>query len=108
MEQVEVENEAGRLSAVNRYDVLDSPPDGAFDRITALMQLDVTARAEHWSVVLVGARGHVKRVLELCHVHKRISMVDSGVVGPGEVVEAPVGRGDPNRIGPAPESSRVD
>ena len=36
MEQVEVQNEAGRLSAVNRYDVLDSPPDGAFDRITAL------------------------------------------------------------------------
>ena len=32
----QVENEAERLSAVRRYDVLDSPPDGAFDRITAL------------------------------------------------------------------------
>lgn len=32
----QVENEAERLSAVRRYDVLDTPPDGAFDRITAL------------------------------------------------------------------------
>jgi len=30
------ENEAERLAAVRRYDVLDSPPDGAFERITAL------------------------------------------------------------------------
>ncbi len=30
------ENEADRLAAVRRYDVLDTPPDGAFDRITAL------------------------------------------------------------------------
>ena len=28
--------EAERMSAVRRYDILDSPPDGAFDRITAL------------------------------------------------------------------------
>jgi len=28
--------EAERLAAVRRYDILDSPPDGAFDRITAL------------------------------------------------------------------------
>ena len=28
--------EAERLVAVRRYDILDSPPDGAFDRITAL------------------------------------------------------------------------
>lgn len=26
----------GRLAAVRRYDVLDTPPDGAFDRITAI------------------------------------------------------------------------
>ena len=30
------EDEAARLAAVRRYDVLDTPPDGAFDRITAL------------------------------------------------------------------------
>ncbi len=30
------ESEALRMSAVRRYDVLDSPPDGAFDKITAL------------------------------------------------------------------------
>lgn len=29
-------DETGRLAAVRRYDVLDTPPDGAFDRITAL------------------------------------------------------------------------
>ena len=30
------ENEAERLAAIRRYDVLDTPPDGAFERITAL------------------------------------------------------------------------
>lgn len=44
--------------------------------VRAMMQLDVTARAEDWSLVLAGARGHVKRVLEVCGVHRRISMVD--------------------------------
>jgi signal transduction histidine kinase len=29
-------NERGRLEAVRRYEILDTPPDGAFDRITAL------------------------------------------------------------------------
>jgi eukaryotic-like serine/threonine-protein kinase len=28
-------DEAGRMEAVHRYDILDTPPDGAFDRITA-------------------------------------------------------------------------
>ena len=30
------ENEPQRMEAVRRYDILDTPPDGAFDRITAL------------------------------------------------------------------------
>ncbi len=30
------ENEQERLAAVRRYDVLDTPPDGAFDRVTRL------------------------------------------------------------------------
>jgi phosphoserine phosphatase RsbU/P len=30
------EAEARRLAAVHRYDILDTPPDGAFDRLTAL------------------------------------------------------------------------
>jgi PAS domain S-box-containing protein len=30
------EDEVRRLEAVRRYDILDTPPDGAFDRITAL------------------------------------------------------------------------
>ena len=29
-------NESERMAAVRRYDVLDSPPDGSFDRITAI------------------------------------------------------------------------
>ena len=29
-------SEAARMAAVRRYDVLDTPPDGAFDRITAI------------------------------------------------------------------------
>jgi sigma-B regulation protein RsbU (phosphoserine phosphatase) len=36
MEAALVLGEAGRLAAVRRYDILDSPPDGAFDRICAL------------------------------------------------------------------------
>ena len=36
-EQVELsaEQEARRIAAVRRYDILDTPPDGAFDRIAA-------------------------------------------------------------------------
>lgn len=30
------ENEPQRLAAVKRYDILDTPPDGSFDRITAI------------------------------------------------------------------------
>ncbi|MEP6606608.1 MAG: hypothetical protein ABJA60_10905 [Nitrosospira sp.] len=29
-------NEIKRLQAVRRYDILDTPPDGAYDRITSL------------------------------------------------------------------------
>lgn len=29
-------DEAGRMDAVRRYDILDTPPNGAFDRITVL------------------------------------------------------------------------
>jgi two-component sensor histidine kinase len=31
-----LEDEPQRMSAVKRYDILDSPPDGSFDRITAI------------------------------------------------------------------------
>src|SRR4028118_449193 len=30
------ENEADRMAAVRRYEILDTPPDGSFDRVTAL------------------------------------------------------------------------
>jgi len=35
-DQLRPDNESERLATVRRYDVLDTPPDGAFDRITAL------------------------------------------------------------------------
>jgi two-component sensor histidine kinase len=34
--RVDMDAEAARLAAVRRYDILDTPPDGSFDRITAL------------------------------------------------------------------------
>jgi len=30
------ENEAARMAAVQRYEILDTPPDGSFDRVTAI------------------------------------------------------------------------
>ena len=36
MADISSPDETGRMAAVRRYDILDSPPDGAFDRITAL------------------------------------------------------------------------
>lgn len=35
-QQLSPDREAGRLAAVRRYEILDTPPDGAFDRITSL------------------------------------------------------------------------
>ena len=37
--ETEARTEKHRLDAVRRYDILDTPPDGAFDRITALASL---------------------------------------------------------------------
>ncbi len=36
MSQTDDQTESERLAAVRRYDILDTPPDGAFDRVTAL------------------------------------------------------------------------
>ena len=36
MEQRALPEDAERLAAVRRYDILDTPPDGAFDRVTRL------------------------------------------------------------------------
>lgn len=36
MNETASDTEAARLSAVRRYDILDTPPDGAFDRITEI------------------------------------------------------------------------
>lgn len=46
-------NEAERLAAIRRYDILDTPPDGAFDRITAL-----AARLFHVPICIVSIVDH--------------------------------------------------
>jgi two-component sensor histidine kinase len=45
--------EAQRLGAVRRYDILDTPPDGAFDRITA-----ITARLLNVPIAIVSIVDH--------------------------------------------------
>lgn len=52
--------------------------------IHVLMRLDVAARNEGWSLMLVRAPSEVQRVLDICHVADRIDIVDS----PGEVSPA--------------------
>ena len=37
LSDIDLEHEALRLKAIKRYDILDTPPDGAFDRITAIV-----------------------------------------------------------------------
>jgi eukaryotic-like serine/threonine-protein kinase len=46
-------DETGRMAAVRRYGILDTPPDGAFDRITAL-----TARLFRVPVAIVSVVDH--------------------------------------------------
>jgi anti-anti-sigma factor len=41
-----------------------------------LMRLDVRARNQGWSLVVVRGPGAVSRVLEVCRVHERIQVVD--------------------------------
>ena len=47
----EARTEKHRLDAVRRYDILDTPPDGAFDRITALASLIVRVPVAIVSIV---------------------------------------------------------
>ena len=46
-------NEAARMSAVKRYDILDTPPDGAFDRLTA-----IAARRFHVPISIISIVDH--------------------------------------------------
>jgi eukaryotic-like serine/threonine-protein kinase len=52
-EAVAAFDEAARMAAVRRYDILDTPPDGAFDRITAM-----AARAFAAPVAIVSIVDH--------------------------------------------------
>jgi sigma-B regulation protein RsbU (phosphoserine phosphatase) len=70
---VRLENESQRLAAVRRYDVLDTPPDGAFDRITSL-----AARLFQVPIALV-------TIVD----HDRIWFKSHHGVGPGEIGRDP-------------------
>jgi anti-anti-sigma factor len=52
--------------------------------VHVLMSLDVAARREGWSLVLVRGAPDVQRVLDACRVDYRIRMIDS----PGEIAPA--------------------
>jgi hypothetical protein len=41
------QDEHQRMAAVKRYDILDTPPDGAFDRITAIAAKVQNAHFDH-------------------------------------------------------------
>ena len=70
-------NEQERLAALRRYDVLDTPPDGAFDRITRLasklldMPISIVSLVDHdriWFKSTAGLDGvdEIDRVPGLC------------------------------------------
>lgn len=59
------------LMDLRRLDFIDS------SGIHVLMRLDVAARSEGWSLVLVRAPVLVQRVLDICHLGDRIRIVDS-------------------------------
>jgi GAF domain-containing protein len=62
-EELLPENEAARLAAVHRYEVLDTPADGAFDRITRLastvleMPISIVSLVDHDRIWFKSAEG---------------------------------------------------
>ncbi len=75
-------DDAARIAAVRRYNILDSPPDGAFDRITAL-----AARLFHVPIAIVSvvdseriwfASGHG---LDLTQVDRDPGLCASAILG---------------------------
>jgi GAF domain-containing protein len=71
------DTEAARLAAVRRYDVLDTPPDGAFDRITRIasavfgMPIAIVSIVDHDRIWFKSAHGltgvdAIDRVPGLC------------------------------------------
>ena len=45
--------------------------------IHVLMRLDIDARAQGWSLVVVRAPPDVQRILDLCHLGERVRLVDT-------------------------------
>ncbi|MDX6486685.1 MAG: hypothetical protein QOF43_1838 [Gaiellaceae bacterium] len=58
-----LDNEEARLAAVRRYDILDTPPDGAFERITELaarlfeVPISIVSIVDHDRIWFKSARG---------------------------------------------------
>jgi two-component sensor histidine kinase len=66
------DNEAERLDAVRRYDILDTPPDGAFDRITS-----VAARLFDVPIAIVSIVDH-DRIWFKSHHGLDVAQIDRG------------------------------
>ncbi|WP_407345795.1 GAF domain-containing serine/threonine-protein kinase [Pengzhenrongella phosphoraccumulans] len=78
-------NEVARMAAVHRYDILDSPPDGAFDRITAL-----AARLFNVPIAIVSIVDH-DRIWFKSHPGVEIDQLDrdAGLCGSAILHEGP-------------------
>jgi eukaryotic-like serine/threonine-protein kinase len=83
-EAVAAFDEAARMAAVRRYDILDTPPDGAFDRITAM-----AARAFAAPVAIVSIVDH-DRIWFKSHHGLDVEQVD---LAPGLCASAILGDG---------------
>ena len=74
--------ESARLDAVRRYDVLDTPPDGAFDRVTALDAARVVdvelVVAELIGNALRHAPGTIELILEAHADRVVLHVIDKG------------------------------
>ncbi len=84
-------NESERLAALHRYQVLDTPPEAAFDRLTAL-----AARLFKTPTVLISlvdeSRAMVVSELELRLAAKQIASVDAALVEITQGVSRVTGR----------------
>ncbi|MBA2380603.1 MAG: GAF domain-containing protein [Chloroflexi bacterium] len=86
-------DEAERLAAIRRYDILDTPPDGAFDRITAL-----AARLFNVPIAIVSIVDHDRiwfkshHGLDVDEIERLPGLCASAILQPGPwiVANAPI------------------
>ena len=89
-------HEAQRLDALRQYDVLDTPPDAAFDDITWL-----AAHALHAPISLISLIDETRQWfkshfgLDITHTEREISFCAHAILQPDEVFEVPDASADP-------------